>query len=71
MVPWQKSVELGCAGKYTVTQDTLGHVKLIIWFSDTDFPKNDEGGYLLFVFTVKPVTFKGTVKYGHIRQVVV
>ena len=22
----------------------LGHVKLIIWFSDTDFQKNDEGG---------------------------
>ena len=22
----------------------LGHVKLIIWFSDTDFLKNDEGG---------------------------
>ena len=22
----------------------LGHVKLIIWFSDTDFQKNDKGG---------------------------
>ena len=22
----------------------LGHVKLIIWFSDTDFQKHDEGG---------------------------
>ena len=22
----------------------LSHVKLIIWFSDTDFQKNDEGG---------------------------
>ena len=25
-------------------QTRLGHVKLIIWFSDTDFKKNDEGG---------------------------
>ena len=25
-------------------REYLGHVKLIIWFSDTDFKKNDEGG---------------------------
>jgi hypothetical protein len=23
---------------------STGHVKLIIWFSDTDFQQNDEGG---------------------------
>ena len=29
---------------YDIAEILLGHVKLIIWFSDTDFQKNDEGG---------------------------
>ena len=37
--------------RYDIAEILLGHVKLIIWFSDTDFQKNNErGGYLIFVF---------------------
>ena len=30
--------------RYDIAEILLGHVKLIIWFSDTDFQKNDERG---------------------------
>jgi hypothetical protein len=37
-------------------------VKIIIWFSDTDFQKNDEGGrYLIFVFICILVQSLGSI----------